>query len=280
MMKRNPLSKVILSFALALGACTQPHPPTKGRADTVKEDPRSTKSQHIIGGQILDEKDELRKTTVGIYNTQTKALCTGTIIGPRLVLTAAHCVQMTKHIIVFFGPNVENPTPFTTASQVAYPEQKAKKRDIGDMAVVQLKSAIPETHAVAELAGSDKLPSEGDSVTVVGFGATNGFTKEGGGYLRAARVHVIEAGFGETEFVTSQTEGAGICFGDSGGPAYLQKNGKSQLLGVASRIANRSGDPCRGLAVYTNISLMRPVLDQAIKTFEAAELAQAQPAQK
>ncbi len=44
----------------------------------------------ILGGRIPSDDEEIRKTRVDLLDVEQDSLCTGTIIGMRLILTAAH----------------------------------------------------------------------------------------------------------------------------------------------------------------------------------------------
>lgn len=70
---------------------------------------------------------------------------------------------------------------------------------------------------------------------------------QGQNTLRQTTVDVVSVL--KTEFIIDSTKGSGTCFGDSGGPAYVQAdNDRYYLLGVASR----STVLCNKYAYYTN----------------------------
>lgn len=68
----------------------------------------------------------------------------------------------------------------------------------------------------------------------------------GDGLLRSVEVKVSQVK--QSEILVDQRNGKGSCSGDSGGPAYVQSNGKYYLWGITSR-----GDAgCEKNGVYTN----------------------------
>ena len=54
--------------------------------------------------------------------------------------------------------------------------------------------------------------------------------------------------------ILDQSHGHGACHGDSGGPAYIQKNGKMILAGVTNRsYPSSASDDCAHQVVYTKV---------------------------
>lgn len=89
--------------------------------------------------------------------------------------------------------------------------------------------------------------------------------------MRTTSVQVVQGQLGKSEFVTDQTDGSGACFGDSGGPAYVYSQGRYYLMGVASRVFNPDGDPCKGIGIYSNAGYYRPFIRDSIKSFSSIE---------
>lgn len=72
-------------------------------------------------------------------------------------------------------------------------------------------------------------------------------SSSGSGLLRSTQVTVSK--LLPNEVVLDQTHGTGACSGDSGGPAYVLKNGRYYLWGVTSR----GNVGCDSDGIYTNI---------------------------
>lgn len=160
-------------------------------------------------------------------------LCTGTIVSPKAVLTAAHCTLRTGRYTVrgSFGPSV------TTSQRVNYgPGEIDDPRDIS---ILIFPEGTFQSQYVIKIA--DSIHS-GDTATLVGYGCNNISTTTGAGIKRAGTNQVANLS-SYVEFYTPTTSSnyrgiigpdnrAGSCPGDSGGPALKQVNGEYQVAAV------------------------------------------------
>ena len=180
-----------------------------------------------------------------------RALCTGTLVAPDVVLTAGHCIgEMPKEVLV---DSIDYAKPggevIAVKSATAYPDWE-HHYDVG--VLVLDHPAIPKPRAVANACSL----KAGTGVRVVGFGLT---TAAGTG--QNSRLHQAMLAVGDPtcahddacapaiapggEF-TAGGGGTDSCFGDSGGPLYLD----DALIGVVSRGVGTAGSPCSGGGVY------------------------------
>lgn len=258
---------LMLGLALSATSCTRSSKTTTTitKAEANKNDSRFL----IVGGRRLSPNEDVRRSTVGLYDLDSGTLCTGTIIGDKQILTAAHCVEDLFSLIVFFGDSIDEMGLTSVVSQIAltgtYVKNQNNRADIGDVAVVQIEDSIPPTHKISPLLSLEDSINEGDDVVIVGYGATSGIREGTSGDLRMAHVQLVQKHWGHTEFITDQSNGAGACFGDSGGPAYVLRDGTYQLLGIASRVGNAPNqDPCQGIAFYSHSRFYQPFIEQAL----------------
>jgi secreted trypsin-like serine protease len=182
------------------------------------------------------------------------------LIAKNMALTAAHCVdQGTDGMVVIFGTDIQADARdavqvIGAEIQPAWSQAHPDDQDMGDIAVVRFASDAPESFKPAHLASKKMSLKAGDTVTLAGYGITRANSQKGVGVLRKVDVKVLNPSLGETEMVLDQSDGSGACHGDSGGPAFLVKDGKTYLVGVTNRsYPDTAVDDCKHQVVYTKV---------------------------
>ena len=184
--------------------------------------------------------------------------CTGTLIAPRVFLTAAHCDLGVDRVEVTFASAFDRATSKTYwgtwHADAAYNKSQSDPHDI---AVVVLDKAV---HGItpAQLPAANSLAAvTGDQqFTSVGYGAeavTNGPGGKTFFYSDVRRVGVgtLNSLPGNDSWLrVSQnvsTGNSGTCYGDSGGPNFLGAGAGETRIVAATTI---TGDtPCRSTNV-------------------------------
>jgi MYXO-CTERM domain-containing protein len=189
----------------------------------------------IINGQV----DETHKAVVALTVSdwgQTFSFCSGTVIGPRAVLTAGHCIDESgispSQMKVFFGTSVgDGSTSIQVTSATVHPQYYVRNdgAPMNDVAVVTLAQDAPVQPVAWQ---RTPLPDiTGKTVTLVGYGVTNAARQSGDGTRRVVDLQVVN--YDET-FIYYGDGQRGTCQGDSGGPMFADMNGTLTIVGVTS----------------------------------------------
>jgi secreted trypsin-like serine protease len=187
------------------------------------------------------------------------AYCTGTLIAPRTVLTAGHCVDGFNPTQVKLGAtDSQGPGEvIEVASSIFFPGWR-NTYDVGVLQLAQPATALPRP--VATGCVTTRLLTDGAAIHLVGFGATTTEGDDPNTTLMEGDAEIVDAdctpGNGcqpavspGGEFVAGG-QGVDSCFGDSGGPVYLSTPSGVVLAGVVSRGLDNAPTPCGGGGIY------------------------------
>ena len=186
----------------------------------------------ILNGESCDG------TTSAIVRINTfESLCTGTIIAPNVVMTAAHCFPRN-----FRGFEVitSNGDSFFTLDAYA-PNAWFDSRSAGsDIAVAYIDPAFVSRNGITPIPVSSDLILEefiGDDVIVSGFGKIESNAQNSSPFPRSTFMTVSSADAGTfTAADTSSDKTGNACAGDSGAPALVRfDSGQYYAVGVVSR---------------------------------------------
>jgi secreted trypsin-like serine protease len=216
-----------LVFTLAVGGCTGA--PGVGVV-----------GQPIIGGTTDTADPSVVLLYVTVPGQSGGALCTGEVISPHVVLTAAHCAggddpSVTNALYhVYLGDDFGNAhlADLIRAKEAHYhPQFDANNLTAGnDVGVIIMNDALavtplPYNHA------SMNTGFDGGTVRFVGYGLDNATAQTGGGVKRATSTTLTD----HTDLLLHFSDGTHeTCNGDSGGPAFMSIGGRETIVGLTS----------------------------------------------
>ena len=232
---------------------------------------------HAIVGGGAPSTEGVARAVVTIVGSRGN-FCTGALIAPKLVLTAAHCVQPgADYKIVEYGAD-RQPSLQDVKTVAIHPgfnmQAMQAHRATADVALLQL-AASPKGKTPGAL-GMPNIPIMiGGRFTIAGIGVTvRGDGKSGGTIRVAGLVATGKPGTLQIRLVDpvgqGTREGLGACTGDSGAPVFEDKQDGPVIVGVVSWSTGPNGSAgCGGMTGVTPLTLYRDWVVQTARQWGA-----------
>ena len=205
--------------------------------------------------------------------------CSGALIAPQLVLTAAHCVQPgAEYKIVDYGAD-RQPQLQDVKTVAVHPgfnmQAMLAHRATADVALLHLDA--PAKGKIPAALGMPNIPILlGSQFTIAGVGVTvRGDGKSGGTIRVAGLIATGKPGTLQIRLVDpvgqGTRDGLGACTGDSGAPVFEDKPAGPVIIGVVSwSTGPNAAAGCGGLTGVTPLTLYRDWILQTARQWGSA----------
>ena len=165
------------------------------------------------------------------YPNGSAGLCSGTLVAPSKVLTAAHCLDGASSIDIYYGATTDKFAFTSSSGWNIDPNYKtlANGSKLNDVGIVHTNKVI-NLPSMPILVSS--VPQAGQRVAIFGFGVTTGGVEDYG-LLRSGAMTIagVDA---EHIYANYESSGSNVCSGDSGGPMLLQVGNQQTVAGTTS----------------------------------------------
>jgi hypothetical protein len=177
-------------------------------------------------------------------------MCTGVVLAPQLVLTAAHCVTALGTDAHIAGRPAVNVTDVAVHPQY----QREARSATPDLGLLKLLSPLYTAPAVL----NTQPVAPGASLFIVGYGLGEKDKKRTAGTLRMAMLTVsrqseqllVLTDPGHSGLMMPDAGGKiGVCHGDSGAPAFTVRAGFATIAGIVS-----ASNGCGGITYVVPIA--------------------------
>ena len=203
----------------------------------------------LNGASCAPERSSIVKLNLRSASGDTLGGCSGTVIAPRAVLTAAHCLDEGVGIVRVWTGAASEPE-IVAASFTFYPDFRFNQSGF-DVGVVLMSEDLPRSSIPILVSREGRV---GEPAIIAGWGRDQNDTVA---FLRAGST-TLAAVTSDLLRTTYAPPSSSVCQGDSGGPILLNEGGQWVVGGITSAT---SGSVCNtGTNLYQAVR-HPPVLD-------------------
>jgi hypothetical protein len=229
----------MLRFLIALSVFVSCASPSEDGVDSPIEFPKNEGDIELEElSTVLPDTDDVEPTLIGgapavpadwpatVYSSQGNSRCTATVIGPKTLAIAAHCVGNGK--TAAFSVAGKRYASTCTHSKLYSGNSTA------DWALCLVAETV--TGIKYEKVAQTEVVSVGEEILLTGYGCTRSNGNGGNdGVYRIGKSKITALPSGRSNDIVTKG-GAALCYGDSGGPAFkIYADGSRVQLSINSR---------------------------------------------
>lgn len=253
-------------------------------------------SANLINGSAIEANDPAAKFTILLRSNS--SYCTGSLIAPNIVLTAAHCFNKSEPGSVVAVQRAQANSSVSKDIKVRHIFRHPKWKfgndinEAGDVALLELERPVNSTYKPIALYDGP-LPSNYESFPLEAYGYSlytenssidltdyfKDITRDSytsgspSNKLNGKLLTATDSPYNtENHFIFAEQLTGGMCSGDSGGPMVVNINGERIQIGVFnSMVSTKGGDiDCSS---YSIAAYLQPYLEWINKTLRENKLA-------
>ena len=209
-------------------------------------------SSALVGADVADRT--VQRFTVVVAGA--KGRCSGVVLAPDIVLTAAHCVRRGERLQVGgnLGAGYQTVPPSllsAVAEIVPHPLYAPGDSGSPDLAILKLAKPLPDRFVPAVL--NPRVPGVGDDLIVAGYGKSAAGDSGAKVVLRMVLQRVSQSFRGWVILTSVGEDASGAGSGDSGGPVFAYR-GMHSLVGLMVGV---SGKQTKAVALAAHYDWVR-----------------------
>lgn len=229
----------------------------------------------ITNGDLVSKSDWMSKATLALVSESSEGslrpYCSAVLISRDIALTAAHCLDLnTPNVTLAYGVDIKQSENVLRARSVVHENYAAPYNETFsfDIGILMLESPAPKELEPVDLA---KDFTVGDSLLLAGYGLRSTSDAYNSQLYKTSatikRVFDLDEDFSEYGLIVTRSlnDKALLCTGDSGGPAFVEKDEQLLLAGI---IVGGYGK-CAAEAYLTNVAFYADWINEASSRLRA-----------
>lgn len=216
------------------------------------------KASALVGADLADRTVE--RYTVLVASA--KGRCSGVVLAPDIVLTAAHCVEGMSSLRI--GGNtaaayqrLPPPGLSPVIATISHPLYKSGDSGSPDLAILKLAKPLPAGRFMPATINPRDL-HEGDDLIAAGYGKSSANDTAAGTVLRMVLLRVSSAVRGWVILVRVGEDASGAGPGDSGGPVFAYRG----MHSVVALMVAAGQDRTKAVALSAHYGWIRDTMQK------------------